>query len=374
MNAPIRAQQAQQQIEIRHAEPQVGYGAIQGAGAQDPDFQRLLAKPSYDPRHLLYGDSFDRMLRIAEVMASGKITVPPHLRGNTADCLAIVMQAMRWGADPFAVAQKSYVVDGHLGFESQLVGAILNASGAIEDAALKCEYFGPWEKVIGNYREVESRKVPGTKYRKLNTSLDDEKGVGIRVWATLTGESEPRELEFLLTQAGVRNSTLWADDPKQQIFYTAQARWTRRFAPGAILGLFTIDEMGITDRDPDDDLAPPPVRGPQRKSSAAAGPAAPSTVAPPSKPPAAAEPPPQQGPRDPDPETGEVAPPKASPPTPPQSTEGGGVTTGQIAYLRKKMAAAGITESSVCERYGVAKLEDLTLDAFDEYRAELVAL
>lgn len=373
MNAPLRAQQAQQQIQ--HAEPQVGYGAIQGAGAQDPDFQRLLAKPSYDPRHLLYGDSFDRMLRIAEVMASGKITVPPHLRGNTADCLAIVMQAMRWGADPFAVAQKSYVVDGHLGFESQLVGAILNASGAIEDAALQCAYFGPWEQVIGNYREVESRKNPGTKYRKLNTSLDDEKGVGIRVWATLTGESEPRELEFLLTQAGVRNSTLWADDPKQQIFYTAQARWTRRFAPGAILGLFTIDEMGITDRDPDDDLAPPPVRGPQRKSSAAAGPAAPSTVAPPPATKAAAPAPaPEQGPRDPDPETGEVAPPKASPPTPPQSTEGGGVTTGQIAYLRKKMAAAGITESSVCERYGVAKLEDLTLDAFDEYRAELVAL
>lgn len=368
MNAPLRAQQAQQQIQ--HTEPQVGYGAIQGA--QDPDFQRLLAKPSYDPRHLLYGDSFDRMLRIAEVMASGKITVPTHLRGNVADCLAIVMQAMRWGADPFAVAQKSYVVDGHLGFESQLVGAILNASGAIEDAALQCAYFGPWEKVIGNYREVESRKVPGTKYRKLNTTLDDEKGVGIRVWATLTGESEPRELEFLLTQAGVRNSTLWADDPKQQIFYTAQARWTRRYAPGAILGLFTIDEMGITDRDPDDDLAPPPppVRGPQRKSSTTT-PAA--TASPPPAPTPKAAPAPQQGPRDepgpgPDPETGEVAPPK----DPPQNGTNGQVSANQIAYLRKRMSAAAVTESSVCERYGIARLEDLSIDAFDEFRSELL--
>lgn len=355
MNQPVLARQQAQNEQL------TGGATL----AHDPDFQRLLSQ-QHNPRGLvLGGDKFERMYRLAELMASGKSTLPKHLQGNTSDCMAVVMQAMSWNANPWGIAQKTYLTpDGKLGYESQLVGAILNSSGAIKDAALNCEYFGPWEKVIGNVKEMESRN--GGTYRKLATTIADEKGVGIKVWGTLAGESAPRVLELLLLQAGVRNSTLWANDPQQQLFYLAQLRWSRKFAPGVILGLFASDDGGPAyDGDEGDDItgAPPPARGPQRKS--ASNPPPPPVTSPA---PATA--------KAPDPETGEVAPPPAAtraPAPPPTGSTGNRIKEGQANYLRNKLKEAGASEQETCERYGVARLEDLTLDAWDERRAELLA-
>ena len=332
LNAPLRAQQAQ-------PEPAPHRELVEPPNL-DPDFQRLLGQPT-NARDLLLNDgTFDRIWRIAESMAQGRHTVPKHLQGNLADCIAVVTQAFEWGMNPYVVAQKTHVVNGTLGYESQLVMAVVQRSGAI----------------VGHFHFEWGK---------------DGNATLCRAGAILRGDNHITWTEWYSSAAVlVKNSPLWKSNVPQQMGYVQGRNWCRLYAPGAILGVYTAEEL--LDSAPagatyDDDRGqpsppPPPPRGPQRKSNAAP------------TPPAAAEPPPQQGPRDFDPETGEVAPPKASPSTPPQSTEGGGVSAGQIAYLRKKMAAAGITESSVCERYGVAKLEDLTLDAFDEYRAELVAL
>lgn len=40
-----------------------------------------------------------------------------------------------------------------------------------------------------------------------------------------------------------RNSTLWADDPRQQLAYLAVKRWARLFCPDVILGVYTPDEL-----------------------------------------------------------------------------------------------------------------------------------
>jgi hypothetical protein len=50
-------------------------------------------------------------------------------------------------------------------------------------------------------------------------------------------------LELLMTQARTRNSTLWTEDPKQQLAYLAQKRWARLYAPDVILGVYTPDEL-----------------------------------------------------------------------------------------------------------------------------------
>lgn len=98
-------------------------------------------------------------------------------------------------------------------------------------------------------------------------------------------------------------------------------------------------------------------RGPQRKS--------------------AGNPPPPPAKRDdnPDPETGEVAPPAATraPAPPPTGSTGKRIGEGQANYLRKKLQEVGASEEETCKRYGVERLEDLTLDAWDERRAELLA-
>jgi len=73
--------------------------------------------------------------------------------------------------------------------------------------------------------------------------MADEKGCGVRVWATLKSEDESRVLELFLSQAQVRNSTLWGSDPKQQLAYLGVKRWARLYCPDVILGVYTPDEF-----------------------------------------------------------------------------------------------------------------------------------
>ena len=189
-----------------------------------------------------------RMYQLAEMMASARSTVPKHLAGNKGDCMAVVMQAMQWRMNPFAVAQKTHVVNGALGYEGQLVNAVVHTSGATKDR-LNYEWFGDWSKVMGKFEERESRKKVDEdsgkplKYRVPTWTIKDEEGLGIRVWATMRGETAPRVLELLLVQCRTRNSPLWADDPRQQIAYLAGKRWTRLHCPDVLLGVYTPDEL-----------------------------------------------------------------------------------------------------------------------------------
>lgn len=183
--------------------------------------------------------AMDRLERIAELMASGKTTVPQHLRGSKGDCFAISLQSMQWGMNPFAAAQKTHLVNGTLGYEAQLVAAVINNSGLVT-GRFQFDWYGPWEKVIGKFTIKRGDKG---EYRVPGWTMADEEGCGVRVWATLKGEANPRTLELLLAQARTRNSTLWADDPKQQLAYLAQKRWARLFAPDVILGVYSADEL-----------------------------------------------------------------------------------------------------------------------------------
>ena len=183
--------------------------------------------------------AMERLERVAKLMASGKATVPAHLQRSEGDCFAVTLQSMQWGMNPIAVAQKTHLVNGTLGYEGQLVAAVVNASKAVKDR-FHFEWYGPWEKVIGKF--VIKRSEKG-EYRVPGWGMSDEEGCGIRVWATLKGETEPRVLDLLLAQARVRNSTQWADDPKQQLAYLAQKKWARLYAPDVILGVYTPDEL-----------------------------------------------------------------------------------------------------------------------------------
>jgi hypothetical protein len=70
----------------------------------------------------------------------------------------------------------------------------------------------------------------------------DEKGLGVRCIGRLKGETEPRITELLMAQAITRNSTLWVEDPRQQIGYLSGFRWGRLHTPEAIMGIYTPEE------------------------------------------------------------------------------------------------------------------------------------
>jgi hypothetical protein len=180
---------------------------------------------------MIYDDALlAKMLGFAELMATSRITIPKHLQGSPGDCLAITMQAMQWGMNPFAVAQKTHIVNGQLGYESQLVVAVINTKAPIV-GRINYEWFGDWSKVDGK------------------TCKDDN--VGVIVSATFKGEDQPRELRMSMAQVGnVRNSPNWVNDPRQQAAYLAAKKFSRLHCPDVILGVYTDDELvDITPRD-----------------------------------------------------------------------------------------------------------------------------
>lgn len=221
--------------------------AVSIAEVQQPMADQMMVQ-SHTTMLLMNPVAMEQIYRFSEVMASGKTAVPAHLRGNVADCMAITMQAMQWKLNPFAVMQKTHVINGVLGYEAQLVAAVINSSGVVVDR-FHFEWYGPWQNVVGKF---EIRKGDKGEYRVPGWKLADEAGCGVRVWATIRGEAEPRVLDLLLAQARTRNSTLWADDPKQQLAYLAQKRWARLYAPDVILGVYSPDELEDRSSEPRD--------------------------------------------------------------------------------------------------------------------------
>ena len=158
-------------------------------------------------------ESMDRVIRMAEMMAGGKSTVPAHLQKNPADCMAVVLQAMQWGMLPHIVAQKTHIVNGTLGYEAQLVNAVVQESGCI----------------TGRFHY---------EYRGNSPTME------CRVGAVIRGEREITWSEWLNeAKVKTKNSPLWTTNPRQQMGYLQVKNWARLYAPGAILGVYTPDEF-----------------------------------------------------------------------------------------------------------------------------------
>jgi hypothetical protein len=311
--------------------------ATREATAPDADFNRLLSK-SFTPRDLLMEDNFNKLWRLAEALANSALSVPKELKNNVGDCLAIVTQAFIWGLNPFSVAQAAHVINGKLGYEGKLINAVVMQSGMIR-GSFHYEY-------QGSGQDLECR-----------------------VGAVLAGESEITWGEWLRNgDIKTRNSPLWQTNPRQQLGYLQVKNWARAFTPGAILGIYSTDELAdlegqIAGLPP----APPaPPAGPRRRSEATPAPA-PTDVT-----------------GGADPETGEIPPPPPSAPPPPAAaaapaaTSSGSVrpaiSANQVAYLRAKLKAAGRDEAEAAAQFGVQRIEDLNLDAFDTLKSDLLGL
>lgn len=217
----------------------------------------LAASQSYAPATLAAGATsaaalmlddraLDKIMRIADMMASGRCTIPQHLQKSPGDCLAVAMQAVQWNMNPFAVAQKTHVSQsGALGYEAQLISAVVTGSGAVEGDP-EYEFLGNWDKVLGKVEERKSEK--GGKYYVATYTKADEAGLGVICRLRLRGESAPREMPVMMSQCYPRFSTQWATDPKQQICYVAIRKWARLHKPGLILGIYSPEEL--SDRPP----------------------------------------------------------------------------------------------------------------------------
>jgi hypothetical protein len=166
-------------------------------------------------------NTFARIERIASVMASGLSTIPKHLQGNRADCFAVAMQAAKWNMDPFIVAQKTHLVSGTLGYESQLINAVIIGS-KLTTGRPEFEIGGDW------------------KAAKSSANAD----AWVEVSATIKGEAKPRVLRLNWSDVQTKNSPLWKSKPEQQACYLALKYWSRLHTPDVIMGVYSPDELG----------------------------------------------------------------------------------------------------------------------------------
>lgn len=192
--------------------------------------QELATIPDPTTQLLFNPEAMQQVHNLATIMAEAKITVPKHFQGSIGDCMAVIMQATQWGMNPFAVAQKTHLVSGNLGYEAQLVNAVVSSSKAIK-GRFHYRFSGDWNQ---------------------NGNGNDE---WIQVGAIIAGEQEITWGERLYpAKVSVKNSPLWKTAPKQQAAYLAVKYWARLYCPDVILGVYSADEFEDL---PERDITPP---------------------------------------------------------------------------------------------------------------------
>lgn len=154
-----------------------------------------------------------QQIEFAQLMARGGPMVGKPFRNNPGACLGIATQAWRWGQDPYSCSQKAYLVGDTIGYEAQLIHAIILTNAPLTRRP-KFEYSG----------EGPTRRCKVSFFVK--------------------GEPEPLEYESpQFKDIKTKNSPLWVADPDQQFGYYSVRAGARRHFPDIIMGLYTPDEL-----------------------------------------------------------------------------------------------------------------------------------
>lgn len=195
-----------------------------------------------DPIPVMDSDRFSQMQRIASAMAHGSL-VPEALthaktKGQTelqplgydtvlANCFLVVNQAVRWGMDPFAVAQCVSVVHGKLCYEGKLVAAVLDVK-----LGIKLNYqFGKWDKV----KSITDLSEEGTG--------DD---LAVRVSETMPDGTMGRFVDgYVGGWKTTGSGSPWGNSAnhRRQLRYRGAREWSRAHESGVMLGVYTEDEL-----------------------------------------------------------------------------------------------------------------------------------
>jgi len=174
---------------------------------------QIVPMPEHNPVHMNTGlipASMGEAMKLAEMMAGAKL-VPAPLQKSPADCLMVVMQAVRWSMDPFAVAQECSVIQGKLMHSGKLVAAVVNARGNLSER-LSFAYDGEGDKRT------------------------------ITVSGRLHGEATARTVTVRLGDARTVNK-VWQTQPDQQLMYHGCRVWARRHTPELMLGVYSPEEF-----------------------------------------------------------------------------------------------------------------------------------
>jgi len=171
--------------------------------------------------YLLDTARFNHVWRIASAIAAATL-LPDHLRLDRnkkplpekqvqSNVFCVVSQAIRWGFDPYAVVDETYVVAGRLGYQGKLIAAVVNARSGLKEN-LSFAYSGSGQDRM------------------------------VTVYGYFVGEKEPRTITLSVAQAKTANK-MWTSDPDQKLAYSGATKWARRHSPEVMLGVLTDDDL-----------------------------------------------------------------------------------------------------------------------------------
>lgn len=154
-----------------------------------------------------------QVMEFSKLMAVAGQAVPKHLRGAPGACLRIVTEALNWRMDPFAVANKSYMVNDRIAYEAQLIHAVIEQRAPIKG------------RIKGRFDGEGAKRV---------------------CILTATSEEDGSIIEYKSPEIGTittKNSPLWKSDPDQQLWYYSARAMCRRHFPDVLLGVYEKDEI-----------------------------------------------------------------------------------------------------------------------------------
>lgn len=307
--------------------------------AADPEFERLLQKPTalrrvtrmLAERLGLPDDTDEELIETLKATAfrqreSGAVPI------TDAQMLALLIIANEYGLNPWT--KEIYAFPDRGGIQP-IVG------------------YDGWVRIINEHPQFDGMEF----------EVEPTKGEFATCRIFRKDRSRPIEITEYLAECK-RNTDPWSKWPRRMIRNKSViqcARLAFGFAlqddeEGAIAAgiIPAVDDDGVI-------TTGAPAPGPRRRSAASAPPAAAPTE---SAGDAAAAPPPPP-----------AAEPSADAAAPKPATTGDSVlTTGQVAYLRNKIKAAGLQEETFHERFNVSAIEALTSEQFDTVKAELLAM
>lgn len=194
------------------------------------------------PETLLDKATFQQIAEIAAMMASASL-IPESLSHEgtgdrkkalpmetvRANCFLVANQAIKWGADPFAVAQCCSVVHGRLMFEGKLVAAVIESTLGFK----LVHAYGKWDRakeccIVGEDASGDDLAIRiGEGHFENGVAVFGNRFIDGNVgsWKT-TGNNSP-------WRPGRNRSML---------IYRGTREFARIFEPGVMLGVITEDE------------------------------------------------------------------------------------------------------------------------------------
>ena len=219
--------------------------------AEDQTEQRAVSTRLVAESELAVFDTaaFEHMWRVAKLMATSTL-VPEHLVKDkdknplpaetaASNCFLVVNQSRKWKADPFAVAQETFVERGKIGYSGKLIAAVVQTRPEI-DGRLLYELSG----------EGESRKIVVRGKLKGDPEVKEVSGTYAQ-WRTYD------------KQGGVNKS--WSNGTDQMLRYRGAREWARAYIPEAVVGILSEDEVQQPEMR---DITPPKPAAPTRAKDA----------------------------------------------------------------------------------------------------------